>query len=133
MSAARACPVDGTELLHMDVRSDNICLVGAQAVLVDWNVAAVGAACIDVAFWLPSLAAEGGPLPGAVLPDAPNEAAVVAGFFAARAGLPVIPSGAASPRRPASATPPCIGLGMRRTGLVAAGVVELDSGGRASS
>jgi len=92
MSAAWACPVDGTELLHMDVRSDNICLVGAQAVLVDWNVAAVGAACIDVAFWLPSLAAEGGPLPGAVLPDAPNEAAVVAGFFAARAGLPVIPA-----------------------------------------
>jgi len=43
-------------------------------------------------FWLRSLAAEGGPLPGAVLPDAPNEAAVVAGFFAARAGLPVIPA-----------------------------------------
>jgi hypothetical protein len=47
---------------------------------------------IDLAFWLPSLHAEGGPPPEASLPDAPEWAAMVSGFFAARAGLPLIPS-----------------------------------------
>ena len=41
--------------------------------------------------WLPSLAYEGGPEPEQILPDAPEVAAWVSGFFAARAGLPQIP------------------------------------------
>jgi hypothetical protein len=51
----------------------------------------VGNARLDVAFWLPTLVAEGGPRPEAILPHAAAEAAFVAGFFAARAGQPPIP------------------------------------------
>lgn len=84
--------IEGSELCHFDVRSDNLCFrADGSAVLVDWNLAEVSNARLDVAFWLPSLLLEGGPSPGSVLPDAPAEAAVVAGFFASRCGLPVIP------------------------------------------
>lgn len=90
-AAAAACPLDGTSLLHMDVRSDNICFrADGSVVVVDWNLAACGPARLDVAFWLPSLATEGGPMPEEMLSDAGREAAVVAGFFAARAGQPII-------------------------------------------
>jgi hypothetical protein len=53
-------------------------------------MACVGNARLDLAFWLPTLTSEGGPAPEAFLPDAPNEAALVSGFFAARAGRPEI-------------------------------------------
>jgi hypothetical protein len=90
--AADACRQDGDQLLHLDVRSDNICFrADGSAVLVDWNLAVVGNARLDVAFWLPTLVAEGGPRPEAILPHAAAEAAFVAGFFAARAGQPPIP------------------------------------------
>jgi len=36
-TAAEAAPIDGDALLHLDVRSDNICLADRGAVLVDWN------------------------------------------------------------------------------------------------
>ncbi|MGI8857284.1 MAG: phosphotransferase [Thermomicrobiales bacterium] len=88
VAADAGAALDGESLLHLDVRSDNICFVGARAVLVDWNLACRGNALVDVAAWLPSLAAEGGPPPTAILPDAPELAALMAGFFAARAGLP---------------------------------------------
>jgi hypothetical protein len=45
-----------------------------------------------VAAWLPSLHAEGGPAPEAILPDEPEAASLIAGFFAARAGLPPPPT-----------------------------------------
>jgi hypothetical protein len=84
--------IAGSELCHFDVRSDNLFFrPDGSAVLIDWNVAEVGNARLDVAFWLPSLVLEGGPPPDAVLPDAAPEAAVVAGFFASRCGLPRIP------------------------------------------
>jgi len=84
--------IAGDRLCHFDVRSDNLCFRDdGSAVLVDWNVAEVGNPRLDVAFWLPSLALEGGPAPESVLPDAAPEAAVVAGFFASRCGLPPIP------------------------------------------
>jgi len=81
----------GDALLHLDVRSDNLCLRDGRALLIDWNHACHGNPRIDVAFWAPSLAAEGGPLPEALLPGDGPAAALVSGFFAARAGLPVIP------------------------------------------
>jgi hypothetical protein len=60
---------------------------------VDWNFAAVGNAEFDVAFWLPSLRAEGGPAPKEVAGGIdPGVVALVAGFFASGAGLPVIPA-----------------------------------------
>jgi aminoglycoside phosphotransferase (APT) family kinase protein len=87
-SASQAAPLAGDALLHLDVRSDNLCIRGGRAVLVDWNLAARGNPLLDTAFWLPSLRLEGGPDPGDVCPAAAPFAASVAGFFACRAGLP---------------------------------------------
>jgi hypothetical protein len=92
LAAADACQLDGDALLHLDVRSDNLSFrADGSAVLVDWNLAVVGNPRLDIAAWLPTLVAEGGPPPESVLPDAGPEAAFVAGFFAARAGQPPIP------------------------------------------
>lgn len=90
----------GDALLHFDVRSDNLCIRDGKALLVDWNLACVGAAGFDVAFWLPSLALERGPTPAEIERARPEVAAfapLVAGFFAARAGLPS-PAGAPAVR-----------------------------------
>jgi hypothetical protein len=89
VEAEEAAPVEGDALLHCDVRSDNLCLRGGRAVLVDWNFAQVGNPALDVAIWLPSLALEGGPAPAQVAPDLPaGLVAMMAGFFAGEAGLP---------------------------------------------
>jgi hypothetical protein len=95
--AGETAELDGDELLHLDVRSDNLCFVDRGAVLVDWNLACIGSGRVDAAFWLPSLKLEGGPEPWEVLPEAGALAAAVAGFFAARAGLPP-PTGAPAVR-----------------------------------
>ena len=97
LRAAADAQLDGDELLHLDVRSDNLCFNGRDAVLVDWNLACTGNGQFDVAFWLPSLRLEGGPEPWEVLPGAGPLAAAVAGFFAARCALPA-PSGAPTVR-----------------------------------
>ncbi len=81
----------GEALVHCDVRSDNICLRGEQAMLIDWNLPLHGSPLADLAFWLPSLQLEGGPPPESILPDAPAFAAIISGYMAARAGLPIIP------------------------------------------
>jgi hypothetical protein len=86
--AAESAPVDGTTLVHLDVRSDNICLADRGAVLVDWNFACLANPDLDIAGWLPSLRLEGGPRPEELLPGAGAFAAALAGFFAARVGLP---------------------------------------------
>ena len=82
----------GEALLHFDVRSDNVCFrPNGSAVLVDWNLVAVGNPQVDVVFWLPSLEAEGGPAPETVLPDAdPGLVSTCAAFFCARAARPPI-------------------------------------------
>ena len=91
--AARTAPLAGDRLLHFDVRSDNVCFAGAHTVLVDWNWASVGNPRADVAFWLPSLHAEGGPPPDAFEVDgAPGFAAACAGYWTARAAEPPIPT-----------------------------------------
>ena len=97
LRAAEEAELDGDDLLHADVRSDNLCFKEIGPVLVDWNIACIGNGDFDVAFWLPSLRLEGGPQPWEVFPDASGMAAVVAGFFAARAGLPP-PAGAPTVR-----------------------------------
>lgn len=91
LAAAAPDLLHGDAVVHLDVRSDNLCFRGDRALLVDWNHAAVGNPQVDLAFWLPSLRAEGGPEPEQVAEVAPGLVALVAGFFAARAGLPVIP------------------------------------------
>jgi Phosphotransferase enzyme family len=93
--ASAAASISGSAPLHFDVRSDNLCIRDGRAILVDWNHACLGNALLDTAAWLPSLEAEGGPAPEEVLPAAteglPEIAALLAGYFAARAGLPPIP------------------------------------------
>ena len=91
LEASDPALLDGDSLVHCDVRSDNLCLRNGRAVLLDWNHARVGNAAFDIAFWLPSLALEGGPAPASFGVD--EHAALVAGFFAAQAGLPA-PEGA---------------------------------------
>ncbi|HVM16279.1 MAG TPA: hypothetical protein VM290_01685 [Gaiellaceae bacterium] len=91
-AAADAAPVDGGALLHLDVRSDNLCFRDGRALLVDWNLCCLGAPDLDVAAWLPSLAVEGGPEPWEVLPGAGAYAAFLAGVWAAAVGLPPPPT-----------------------------------------
>jgi aminoglycoside phosphotransferase (APT) family kinase protein len=78
--------------VHLDVRSDNLCLRDGRCLIVDWNWAARGNPQLDLTFWLPSLRLEGGPEPDAVGGGIdPELAALCAGFFACRAGLPEVP------------------------------------------
>jgi Phosphotransferase enzyme family len=89
--AATAAPLDGESLIHGDMRSDNLCFRQGRARVIDWNHAQRANPDFDIAAWLPSLHAEGGPPPEAVLPDQPELAAWLAGYFCARAGEPPIP------------------------------------------
>jgi hypothetical protein len=91
--AARGAPLAGESLCHLDVRSDNVCFMDdGSARLIDWNQACRANAELDLACWVPSLAYESGMDPEELGFDVdPGLAAVVAGFFAARAGLPAIP------------------------------------------
>lgn len=91
IEAEARCRTDGMNLTHGDLRSDNICFTASGARFVDWNLASLSNPVLDLGFWLPSLAYEDGPLPERILPHAPEVAAWISGFFAARAGLPVIP------------------------------------------
>jgi hypothetical protein len=79
--AADAAVISGDAFVHFDVRSDNLCLRDGSAVLIDWNWACLGDPGFDVAAWLPSLAAEGGPHPMEVMPDAAGFASILSGFF----------------------------------------------------
>jgi thiamine kinase-like enzyme len=91
IEAETDCPMEGEAVTHCDLRSDNICLTAAGAKIIDWPGACLGNPELDLGAWLPSLCFEGGPAPEDLLPDAPQVAAWVCGYFAARAGLPVIP------------------------------------------
>lgn len=89
LEAESAVSFAGAEVVHGDLRSDNLCIRRNRAVLFDWNNAVVGNSAFDVAAWLPSLTLEGGPPPDEVADAAAaGFAVVIAGFFAARAGLP---------------------------------------------
>ncbi len=88
VEAEAAALLEGNEVLHMDVRSDNICLLDDKAVLVDWNNVHLGNGLFDIAAWLPSLHAEGGPAPWVIFPGAAELASAIAGYFASWAGQP---------------------------------------------
>jgi hypothetical protein len=90
-AAADDAVLAGETLLHCDVRSDNLCVVGDRVVLVDWNWASRGAEVLDLASWLPSLHVEGGPPPWALLDDHGALASLLAGFFLEHAGREPIP------------------------------------------
>jgi Phosphotransferase enzyme family len=79
--------LSGDQLLHGDVRSDNICFDGNRTLLVDWNWACVGNGKVDLAAWLPSLHDEGGPEPWTLLPGEAEIVTALAGYWAWKAGL----------------------------------------------
>lgn len=102
----QAMQLDGPRSwIHLDVRSDNLIFRSdGEAVLVDWPFLSYGPELLDVVFFLPSVAGEGGPAPheGLALYERASETrfddhqvrmaiATVAGFFAFRAGQPPIP------------------------------------------
>jgi hypothetical protein len=90
---------EGDSLLHMDVRSDNLCFRGGSAMLVDWNHAARGDSRWDRLLMLPTIELEGGPPAQAQAPEADPAIVVwLAGYFAAHVGLPA-PEGAPGVRR----------------------------------
>jgi hypothetical protein len=89
--AEAGCDPLGETVTHWDIRSDNLCFTPDGVKLIDWAEACLSNAKLDVGFWLPSLAFEGGPLPEVLLPNEPEIAAWVSGFFGARAGLPEVP------------------------------------------
>jgi hypothetical protein len=92
IEANQSVQLDGADALHLDVRSDNVCFVGGQPKLINWNHVCRGNGELDLAAWLPSLHSEGGPRPDDIMPDAPTWAATVSGYFALYAGLPQIPA-----------------------------------------
>jgi hypothetical protein len=91
IAASDDAPLAGDSLAHMDVRSDNLCFRDGRAILIDWNHAGVANPDLDIAAWLPSLHAEGGPPPEAILPASPGLAAWVAGYFCSHAGEAELP------------------------------------------
>jgi aminoglycoside phosphotransferase (APT) family kinase protein len=91
LDAESACDPRGVALTHLDIRSDNMCFGPRGVKLVDWSEACLSNPDLDLGFWLPSLAFESGPAPEQFLPDRPEIAAWVSGFFASRAGLPIVP------------------------------------------
>lgn len=95
LEASVAADTSGDALVHFDVRSDNIAIRGDRALLVDWNWVCVGNHAVDLVTWCPSLHLEGGPPPEEIVsgPGVPELAAALAGFWAARAGLPPPPTG----------------------------------------
>ncbi|HVW88865.1 MAG TPA: hypothetical protein VHC01_05305 [Gaiellaceae bacterium] len=88
LAAAERAPVDGDDVLHFDVRSDNMCFRAGRAILVDWNWTCLGSSAADIAAWVPSVADEGGPPPWRILPGHGELAALIAGVWASVAGLP---------------------------------------------
>jgi hypothetical protein len=92
-AAAARAPLDGDRLVHLDVRSDNLCVRAGRCLLVDWNQAVRGNPPLDLVLWLPSLRLEGGPPPQALAgPEAAELAVAFAGYLAVRAGRPEPPT-----------------------------------------
>ena len=89
VDAADRAPIAGSDLCHLDVRSDNMCFrEDGSVVLVDWNWTSIASTHADRAAWLPSLHVEGGPPPWEVLPGAGEIAAWIGGVWAAVVGTP---------------------------------------------
>ena len=76
MDAEKHGDIRGNCLVHGDVRSDNICILGSQVLFVDWSHAARGYERHDLATLLPTFHLEGGPAPYLVMPDGGHEAAL---------------------------------------------------------
>jgi Phosphotransferase enzyme family len=63
LEASSEAAAAGDTLAHFDLRADNIVLARRDVFFVDWPNARVGAPWLDLAYFLPSVAMQGGPLP----------------------------------------------------------------------
>lgn len=73
---------EGDQFVHLDIRSDNLCFVGASVKIIDWNWSSIGNGKGDIAGWLPGLALESSVLPESILSGAGDWASLLAGFYA---------------------------------------------------
>jgi hypothetical protein len=98
--ASWASYAEGADLLHTDLRADNLLVGGGRAWLVDWPWACAGAAWVDAVLMAPSVALQGGPPPEELMavahPSAPPAGvtavvAALAGFFTLAALRPAPP------------------------------------------
>lgn len=76
IDAEKGTDVTGNCLVHGDVRSDNVCILGSRVIFVDWSHAARGYDRHDLGTALPTVYLEGGPAPYLVMPDGGYEAAI---------------------------------------------------------
>ena len=94
--------VEGSTLLHFDVRADNILLNPRQVWFVDWPHVCVGAPWVDVVAFAPNVRLNGGPPPEEILQHSRHGraadplavtafAAALCGYFTYRATLPPPP------------------------------------------
>jgi hypothetical protein len=88
LEADENAALDGEELLHLDIRSDNICFLDDRVILVDWNWACAGNAALDLVAWAPTVTLEGGPMPEEIVQNEPAMIALLTGYWAYRAGMP---------------------------------------------
>ncbi len=97
-----AVSAEGVTLVHSDLRADNMLITDDGVLVVDWPHAAIGAAWIDLIFFLPSVAMQRGPKPWEIFDahpvgqDANPErvtavVAAVAGFFLGQSRQPPPP------------------------------------------
>jgi hypothetical protein len=102
LEADAAPAAEGQTLLHFDIRADNLLLTPDRVVVVDWPHARLGADWVDVVFFAPSVAMQGGPSPevllarylaGRTVDSAAVNAviAAIAGFFTGQALQPPPP------------------------------------------
>jgi aminoglycoside phosphotransferase (APT) family kinase protein len=97
----------GDTLLHFDTRADNLLVTEERIYVVDWPHARLGQAWVDLVFFAPSVAMQGGPPPEELIARHPAArradpaaltaaVASVAGFFTHRSlqppppGLPTV-------------------------------------------
>jgi hypothetical protein len=92
LAAADRAVLAGDALVHLDVRSDNLCVLDGVAKLIDWPEYAKGNPGIDAACLALSVSNEAGVAPESVLADSEGMASLLAGYFAAQAGLAPIPT-----------------------------------------
>jgi aminoglycoside phosphotransferase (APT) family kinase protein len=92
----------GDTLVHFDLRADNLLLTDDGVRIVDWPHAHVGQAFVDLVWFAPSVAMQGGPPPRELVeryapardahPDALDAVVSgVAGYFTAGSLLPALP------------------------------------------
>ncbi len=67
LEAQAPAAAHGDALLHFDTRADNLLLTPERVFVVDWPHARVGQAWVDLVFFAPSVAMQGGPEPEALV------------------------------------------------------------------